>query len=339
MTEAALLEVEGLVKSYAVRRTGKERLGRKTPRRLVAVDDVSLSVGRGETVGIVGESGSGKTTVARSIVRLIEPDAGQIRFDGADVLSASQQALRGIRRRLQMIYQDPYSSLNPRLSVGEAIAEPARVHHLVHRAREDALVADLLRRVGLTANTAGKRPRELSGGQRQRVAIARALALEPDAIIADEPVSALDVSIQGQILNLLEGLRSELGLSTLIIAHQLSVIAHITQRVIVMYLGRVVEEGPTDEVFANPSHPYTVALLNAHPSVDAPRGRRTPALRGELPSPLAVPSGCRFRTRCPVAEARCATVDPPPVSVSTTHRSWCLLTVPNERSGAQRVAN
>jgi oligopeptide/dipeptide ABC transporter ATP-binding protein len=339
MTEPALIEVDGLVKSYPVRRTGKERLGRKIPRRLVAVDDVSFSVGRSETVGIVGESGSGKTTVARSIVRLIEADAGRIRFDGDDVLSASREALRGIRRRLQMIYQDPYSSLNPRLSVGEAIAEPARVHDLVARASETALVEDLLRRVGLTANTAAKRPRELSGGQRQRVAIARALALQPAAIIADEPVSALDVSIQGQILNLLEDLRSELGLSTLIIAHQLSVIAHITQRVVVMYLGRVVEEGETEEVFANPSHPYTVALLNAHPSVDAQRDRRTPALRGELPSPLAVPSGCRFRTRCPVAEPRCATVDPPPVSVSATHRSWCLLTVPDEPRGAQRVAN
>jgi oligopeptide/dipeptide ABC transporter ATP-binding protein len=317
-----LLEVEGVSKFYAGRRPAADRLARRPGPRLAALDAASIVLDSNETLGIVGESGSGKTTLARCIVRLVRPDAGSIRFDGTDVLAAGPAQLRAVRRNVQLIYQDPYSSLNPRMSVGDAIAEPARVHGLVRRGGEAALVADLLDRVGLSSAIARRSPRQLSGGQRQRVAIARALALQPKIIIADEAVSALDVSIQAQVLNLFEQLIRDLGLGTIFIAHQLSVIAHLSQRVAIMYLGRIVETGPTPAVFARPAHPYTAALLDAHPTVDRAR-RTTPALRGEIPSPYAIPAGCRFNTRCPLAEERCFSIDPPPVEVAPGHVSWC----------------
>jgi oligopeptide transport system ATP-binding protein len=317
-----LLEVEALSKYYPGRRSLADRLARRPAPRLVALDDVSVSLAANETLGVVGESGSGKTTLARCIVRLVRPDAGGVRFEGTDVLAASPAELRAIRRQIQLIYQDPYSSLNPRMSVGAAIAEPARVHGLVDRGGEKRLVEDMLGRVGLPVAVARRRPRELSGGQRQRVAIARALAVQPKAIIADEAVSALDVSIQAQVLNLFEDVGRDLGIGMIFIAHQLSVIAHLSTRVAIMYLGRIVETGPTDVVFTRPRHPYTVGLLDAHPRVTTAR-RPLPALRGEIPSPYAIPRGCRFNTRCPLVEALCLEVDPPAVDVGPAHRSWC----------------
>jgi oligopeptide/dipeptide ABC transporter ATP-binding protein len=308
-----LLSVSELKKTFPIGR-----------RRIVALDGVSLTVNRREVVGLVGESGSGKSTMARCIVRLIEPDSGQAHFDGTDILKAGSVTLRSIRRRMQLIYQDPYSSLNPRLRVGDAIGEAARVHRLVRgRAAEAALVSDLLDAVGLSRTDAGRFPREMSGGQRQRVAIARSLAVEPELLIADEAVSALDVSVQAQILNLFAALSLERHLAMVFISHQLAVIAQIAQRVAVMYLGRIVEIGSTTEVFSGPRHPYTKLLLDAHPSLDGPAHRSTPVLPGEMPSQDSIPSGCRFRSRCPLAEAICEEVDPPPVEVEPGHTTWC----------------
>jgi oligopeptide/dipeptide ABC transporter ATP-binding protein len=319
---APLLSVDGLTKTYAGRRGWGATARREPPPRLVALDGVSLSIGTRETLGLVGESGSGKTTVARCIVRLVEPDSGSIRFRDLDISAARGADLRHARRHIQVIFQDPYSSLNPRLSVGAAIEEAGRVHGLVSRAAAPSHVATLLGLVGLPASTARRRPRELSGGQRQRVAIARALAVEPSIVIADEAVSALDVSVQAQILNLFEQLIGELGLSVIFISHQLSVISHLADRVAVMYLGRIVETGPTAEVFARPRHPYTAALLAAHPTLERTE-RPTPALRGELPSPYQVPTGCRFNTRCPFAEERCFADEPSLVEVAPGHRVAC----------------
>jgi oligopeptide/dipeptide ABC transporter ATP-binding protein len=316
-----LLRVEGLSKAFVARGAWSAALRRRPVPRLVALDGVSLQVGERETLGLVGESGSGKTTVARCIVRLVEPDAGTIHFRDTDIRAARGAGLRHARRHIQLVFQDPYSSLNPRLGVGDAIEEAARVHGLLPRDGSDR-VATLLDLVGLPRATARRRPRELSGGQRQRVAIARALAVEPSIVIADEAVSALDVSVQAQILNLFEQLGAELGLSIVFISHQLAVIAHLAQRVAVMYLGRIVEEGPTAEVFARPRHPYTAALLAAHPTLERREGR-APALRGELPSPYQIPAGCRFNTRCPFAETRCFTDEPQLEDVGPGHGVAC----------------
>jgi len=319
---APLLEVEGLSKHFEDRRVAADRLRGRRAARLTALDGVSLTVRRNETVGIVGESGSGKTTLARCIVRLVEADGGSVAFDGADVLAADARELRRIRREVQLIYQDPYSSLNPRMSVGRAISEPALVHRLIEPDAAERHRAELLERVGLPSSAAALRPHELSGGQRQRVAIARSLALNPRMLVADEAVSALDVSIQAQILALLERLTRELGLAMIFISHQLSVIARLSQRVAIMYLGRIVEIGPTAEVFSNPRHPYTAALLRAHPTLELDKPR-APALAGEIPSPYHMPEGCRFHPRCPLVEERCRTVDPPPVDLGGGRRSWC----------------
>jgi oligopeptide/dipeptide ABC transporter ATP-binding protein len=256
-------------------------------------------------------------------VRLHEADEGSIVFDGVDVRAAEGEALRGVRRRVQMVFQDPYTSLNPRLSIESAIFEAAHVHRRVDKEGGQAFVAELLEMVGLSARLAGRRPRELSGGQRQRVAIARALAVGPDVIIGDEAVSGLDVSVQAQILNLFEDLRQRLDLTMIFISHQLSVIAHIADRVAIMYLGRIVEEGPTREVFRNPQHPYTKGLLDANPTPDPTQSRQQPAVRGELPSPLAIPSGCRFRTRCSYARDECAERDPALLPVGPAHLTAC----------------
>jgi oligopeptide/dipeptide ABC transporter ATP-binding protein len=309
-----------------VRNIAKAFVGRGRAKRVVALDGVSLGVGAREVMGLVGESGSGKTTLARCLVRLIEPDSGEAIFDGENVFRATASELRQIRRRMQLIYQDPYSSLNPRLRVGEAIAEPARVHRLVgSRAQEAAFVVELLDAVGLARGDAQRHPRELSGGQRQRVAIARALAVHPELLIADEAVSALDVSVQAQVLNLLGSLSKDRELAMIFISHQLAVIAQLAQRVAVMYLGRIVETGATADVFVTPAHPYTELLLAAHPSMDAPDRHRSPAFQGEIPSPDDIPPGCRFRSRCPLAEQICADVDPPPVDVGNGHLSWCHI--------------
>ncbi|QIG48868.1 ABC transporter ATP-binding protein [Nordella sp. HKS 07] len=320
--ENPILAVNGLSKSFAGRHSAlKAACGIPVP-RLVALDDVSLSVGRNEVLGIVGESGSGKSTIARSIIRLERPDRGTVSFDGQDVWQAKGAGLRQIRKDMQMIYQDPYGSLNPRMSIGRAISEPALVHGLIDRAGVRSLVRDLLERVGLPQSSAELSPHALSGGQRQRVAIARALALKPRVIIADEAVSALDVSIQAQILNLFSELVRDLGLSMIFISHQLSVIAHLADRVAVMYLGRIVETGGTADVFTRPRHPYTAALLKAHPDLAA-KASREAALTGEIPSSFAIPSGCRFNTRCRYAEARCFASEPPATEFEAGHRTWC----------------
>ena len=319
-----LLSIQDFKKSFSIGR-----------RKIVALDGVSLTVKKREVVGLVGESGSGKSTMARCAVRLVEPDEGEAHFDGEDVLHADGAGLRAIRRRMQLIYQDPYSSLNPRIRVGSAIGEAARVHGLVHeRVAEETLVADLLDAVGLSAADASKFPREMSGGQRQRVAIARSLAVQPELLIADEAVSALDVSVQAQILNLFSSLSLDRHLAIIFISHQLAVIAQVAQRVAVMYLGRIVEIGDTEDLFARPRHPYTALLLAAHPSLEEHSRRTVPVLQGELPSPDNIPSGCRFRSRCHLAETICETVDPPPVEVAPGHTTWChVLARPEAEPG------
>lgn len=322
-----ILEVDGLIKIYEGRSSFIDSLRRKPKPRLIAVDGVSIKLGSNEVLGLVGESGSGKTTIAQCIIRSEKPDSGKVIFDGRDVLTAESEELRQIRRDMQMIYQDPYTSLNPRMAVRSAISEPALVHGLIEKDGIDDLVHELLEQVGLPQYVAKLRPRALSGGQRQRVAIARALALKPKVIIADEAVSALDVSIQAQILNLFGELINDLGLGMIFIAHQLSVIAQLSDRVAIMYLGRIVETGSTADVFTEPRHPYTGALLEAHPHPDAEK-KQAPALKGEIPSPYAIPKGCRFNTRCNYVEDQCFEIDPPAVEVSPNHYSWCLV-LPN----------
>ncbi|PWC30365.1 ABC transporter ATP-binding protein [Teichococcus aestuarii] len=297
-----LLEVSGLAKHYPVK---KGVIVQKQVGTVRAVDGVSFHVNRGETLALVGESGCGKSTTARLVLRLIEPSAGTIRFEGKDVTKVEGGAMRLLRRRMQIVFQDPYASLNPRLTVGDAIAEPMVVHNIGDNASRRAKVHELLRLVGLAPFHAERYPHEFSGGQRQRIGIARALSVEPDLVVCDEPVSALDVSIQAQVVNLMKDLQARLGLSYLFIAHDLAVVKHMADRIAVMYLGAVMEIGDKGALFANPRHPYTRALLAAIPHPDpARRGRVTP-LGGDVPSPMAVPPGCRFHTRCPFAQARC----------------------------------
>jgi oligopeptide/dipeptide ABC transporter ATP-binding protein len=294
-------------------------------RHVKAVDDVSLDVERGEVLGLVGESGSGKTTVGRSILRLIEPTAGTIRFDGSDVTSLSQAQLRAFRRRAQIIFQDPFASLNPRMTVADIVGEALVIHGLVHGARGRAQrVAELLRLVGLAPEHMARHPHEFSGGQRQRIGIARALAVEPEFIVADEPVSALDVSIQAQVVNLMRELKARLGLTLLFIAHDLAVIEYVSTRIAVMYLGRIMEVASARELVRNPKHPYTEALLSAVPVPD-PRARRERiVLKGDIPSPIDPPSGCVFRTRCPYAIAECGTRVPELREVGPGHLKACI---------------
>jgi oligopeptide/dipeptide ABC transporter ATP-binding protein len=320
---APLLEVKDLVKRFRARQSVVERLTFRPAQHAVAVDGVSFSVQKGETLGLVGESGSGKTTVARSVLRLIDPDEGSITFDGVDISGISRSELQSVRRRMQMVFQDPYSSLNPRMKVGTAIAEPALVHGVVERSAAAAHVKEMLELVGLPASAANRYPRQLSGGQRQRIAIARALSARPSVLIADEPVSALDVSVQAQILNLLSRLLQELDLTMVFIAHQLSVVRHISNRVAIMYLGRIVETGPTGQVFDSPQHPYTKALLDAAPHPDPSRRHTRAAVRGDIPSPFDIPSGCRFRTRCAYAVERSETEDPVLQKVGKDHYAAC----------------
>ncbi len=297
----ALLKASGLAKHYPLRRRAAGM-----PAGLVrAVDGVSFAVRKGETLGLVGESGSGKTTVARLLLRFEEPTAGAIAFDGEDWLALSGAALRRRRRDMQVVFQDPQTSLNPRLCIGDQIAEPLIVQKLAARRERAGRVAQLLADVGLPAALAGRFPSELSGGQRQRVAIARALATRPRFLVCDEPVSALDVSVAAQIVNLFLDLREKIGLASLFIAHDLGVVARVSDRIAVMSLGRIVEEGPTGAVTTKPLHPYTAALLSAVPEPDPASARRRIVLPGEPPSPAAIPPGCPFHPRCPIARPRC----------------------------------
>ncbi|MGQ0654889.1 MAG: ABC transporter ATP-binding protein [Betaproteobacteria bacterium] len=319
----SLLEVKDLTKHFPV----AGGIGREGG-TVRAVDGVSFAVKRGETVGLVGESGCGKTTTGRCVLLLERPTSGKITFEGVDLATLSADALRRTRRRMQVIFQDPYSSLNPRMTIGQIIAEPLKVHGIVpDEAKRDARVRELLEQVGLLAQHARRYPHQLSGGQRQRVGIARALAMEPSLIICDEPVSALDVSIQAQIVNLLEDLQSRLGLTYLFIAHDLSVVRHISDRVVVMYLGKVAEVADRNALYESPVHPYTRALLSAvpipDPKLEAHRSRTV--LRGEVPSPLKPPSGCVFHPRCPIAEARCAAQVPPLREIRPGHWGACHL--------------
>jgi peptide/nickel transport system ATP-binding protein len=291
-----------------------------------AVDDVSLSIERGETLGLVGESGSGKTTVGRAIIRLYEPTAGTIRFDGQDITNLSEGQLRPLRRRMQMVFQDPFASLNPRHSIGRMIGEPLRVHGLARGRTAARRVRELLEIVGLPADAATRYAHEFSGGQRQRIGIARALAVNPDFIVADEPVSALDVSIQAQIINLLENLQSEFELTYLFIAHDLAVVRHISDRIAVMYLGWIVEVSPADELYETPLHPYTISLLSAVPIPDpeVEKQRETILLAGDLPSPANPPAACRFHTRCPYMQpTRCQEEVPPLRELQPGHFVAC----------------
>ncbi len=290
-----------------------------------AVDDVSFEIRRGETLGLVGESGCGKSTVGRAILRLYQPTAGRIRFDGQDITELDEAALRPLRRRMQIIFQDPYASLNPRHSVSRMVGEPLRVHGLASGRQARSRVRELLEIVGLPPDAASRYPHEFSGGQRQRIGIARALALNPDFIVADEPVSALDVSIQAQIINLLETLQSDFELTFLFIAHDLAVVRHISDRIAVMYLGTIVELSPADELYDNPLHPYTISLLSAVPIPDpeVEETRETILLAGDLPSPANPPPACRFHTRCPYVQPTRCRDEVPPLRTLSGHSVAC----------------
>ena len=312
-----LLEINNLKKYFLIK-------GEKTGRNMLrAVDDITLDIYKGETLGLVGESGSGKTTAGRTILRLYEPTAGQIIYNGKDITKVQMQAYR---RKMQYIFQDPYASLNPRMTVGDIVGEPIDIHHLANsKADRKDRIAQLLDQVGLNSEQATRYPHEFSGGQRQRIGIARALAVQPEFIVCDEPVSALDVSIQAQIINMLEKLQRDMGLTYLFIAHDLAVVKHISQRIGVMYLGKIVEITDTKELHAHPIHPYTRALLSAIPAFDPKinRARKRIILEGEIPNPLTPPKGCVFSTRCPYAKEICSQQTPELKDVSAGHKVAC----------------
>ncbi|BAS27355.1 ABC transporter ATP-binding protein [Limnochorda pilosa] len=335
-TDATLLQVRDLVKHFPITRG---IIFSKQVGAVKAVDGVSFFIKRGETLGLVGESGCGKSTTGRLVLRLIEPTAGEVTFEGKNVLALGREELRALRREMQIIFQDPYASLNPRMTVGDIIGEPLEIHHLARNRKErDQRVRELLDVVGLSAYHARRYPHEFSGGQRQRIGVARALAVNPKLIVADEPVSALDVSIQSQVINLLQDLQREFGLAYLFIAHDLAVVKHIAHRVAVMYLGKLVELASKKELYDDPRHPYTQALLSAVPIPDPTVKRERVILTGDVPSPSRPPSGCRFHTRCPLAEEICTQVDPPFGEASPGHWVACHLVKPG-KPGPKLVAS
>jgi oligopeptide/dipeptide ABC transporter ATP-binding protein len=336
MTEP-LLQVEGLTKVFPSRK--RNGLFAKAKGGVRAVDEVSFSVAPGETLALVGESGCGKSTTGRLLLRLIEPTAGRVLFQGRDIASANASEMHGIRKHLQIIFQDPYGSLSPRRKVVDIIAEPLDAQGLLRGTTDKReRIATLLTRVGLPPDVMDRYPREFSGGQRQRIGIARAIGLDPAFIVADEPVSALDVSVQAQIVNLLQDLQEAQGLSYLFISHDLRVVRHIAHRVAVMYLGRIVEEGPKERIFSTPHHPYSQALLSAAPEPGAGKRNRRIILQGDVPSPSAVPSGCSFRTRCPLAQPICAAERPPLREVAPGQNAACHFAAPNPLRPADAAA-
>jgi peptide/nickel transport system ATP-binding protein/oligopeptide transport system ATP-binding protein len=316
-----LVEVNNLVKYFPVR----AGLLQRVVNHVKAVDDVSFFVKKGETLGLVGESGCGKTTVGRTMLRLIEPTGGSVKFEGKDVFSMSPREMKTTRRDMQIIFQDPYASLDPRVPIGESIMEGLHIHRIGTPKERVDIMLQTLGKVGLEGYHSRRYPHEFSGGQRQRIGIARALALRPRFIICDEPVSALDVSIQSQVLNILKDLQGEFGLTYLFIAHNLSVVEHVSNRVAVMYLGKMVEMTTREELFRNPLHPYTQALMSAIPIPNPRIKRQRTILKGDVPSPLNPPMGCRFHPRCPVAIEKCAHEEPPFIEVSPDHWAACHL--------------
>ncbi len=313
--KSEVVQVRQLVKHFAIENSDDV---------VQAVDDVSFDIISGETLGLVGESGCGKSTVGRCMLRLHEPTSGEILFEGKNIVGLSNNEMQGLRREMQIIFQDPYASLNPRMSILSIVSEPLKIHRISNKREQKERVADLLTKVGLDPKYMSRYPHEFSGGQRQRIGIARALALNPKLIICDEPVSALDVSVQAQVVNLLQDLQAEFGLTYLFISHGLAIVEHISNRVAVMYLGKIVEIADSVELYKNPMHPYTKALLSAIPVPDPKRKRERIVLKGDVPTPINPPSGCRFRTRCPIAIDECSRVEPELREIADGHFAACI---------------